>query len=350
MKRIILALAVIYTGQAFASGPPTKLILITPTGAEAAAVSENGSDVPVAVDRKYQLVEEFTAPTLQQYEFKIGSDFEVGLTDRIMLGTDSWSTVMGIPTGTTKVGIFENGQHQVSLGLRAIWLTLGNLSDFAPAKDYFRYLNAKVFRPSIAWTNNLSPRLKLHTFWAVRVGKVEAELSEKGQQRFWEAKHPGGDYATRTKDAGDSLGDTGAPTADSGTVGAEVPEETPADVKSVKNQEKKSEKLSDISRRTLELQGLFGLSTDRFQITGEYIRNDNTKVLFSSRMERLAMEKLKANSLSLTVAQQWITGTFQFRLGIGVQYLALTGQDLDGEEVDEAGISPVPQVAFYWRF
>jgi hypothetical protein len=328
------------------------LIPAAGTGAASTSGEDNNSDaVAIPNQGKYELVEEFTASTLGQYEFKLGSEFELGLTNSAMIGADTWSLFMGIPTGHMKLMVFDKNQHKVAFGLKTVWLTLGNLSDFAPAKDYFRYLNAKIIRPSISWTNRLSPRLKLHTFWAVRIGKVEAELSEKGQQRFWEAKHPGGDYATRTTGIPDELGEPTDTTPT--TTSPETPTETPSEeatVKSTKNQEQKAEKLSDISRRTLELQSLFGVSTDRFQITGEYIRNDGTKVLFSTRIERMAMEKLKANSLTLTAAQQWITGAFQFRLGIGVQYLSLTGRDLDGEEVDEAGITPVPQVAFYWRF
>jgi hypothetical protein len=356
-KTFLFALAACTATTSLADTPRQKLILIPASGAPMSSAStrtdEKSDDSVVLNQGKHQLVEEFTANTLGKYELKLGSELELGVTDSATIGSDTWSLFMGIPTGHAKLLIFDNSAHKVAFGVKTVWLTLGNLSDIAPAKDYFRYLKAKIIRPSVAWTNSLSPRLKLHTFWAVRIGKVEAELSEKGERRFWQAKHPGGDYTTRTTDTPDDLGapiettstSTSEPTIDP----APPPDESPV-VKSKENQEQKAEKLSDISRRTLELQSLFGLSTDRFQITGEYIRTDGNKILFSTRIERMAMEKLKAISMTLTMAQQWINGSFQFRLGIGVQYLSLTGEDLDGEKVDEAGITPVPQVAFYWRF
>lgn len=352
MKAFLLIMLLGMATDSLAESPRQKLILI-PSAASPVLPEPNGDESSDEANTaiyqgNYTLVEEFTANTLGRSEFKLGSEIEAGITDKLMAGADTWSLFMGIPTGHGKFLVYQNEHHKVAVGIKSVWLTLGNLADFAPAKDYFRYLNAKIIRPSISWTNSLSPRLKLHTFWAARIGKVEAELSEKGQRRFWEAKHPGGDYETRTTDSPDGLGDDPSPTpaSNSETTAGGADDE----VKSDKNQAQKGERLSAVSRRTLELQSLFGLSTDRFQIAGEYVRNNGNKILFSTRIERMAMEKLKANSLTLTIAQQWVAGSFQFRLGIGVQYLSLTGRDLDGEQVDEAGITPVPQVAFYWRF
>ncbi|MEZ4743201.1 MAG: hypothetical protein R3B45_12280 [Bdellovibrionota bacterium] len=287
----------------------------------------------------YVLIEEYTAHTLPHLGLKLGSELELGLFNSMIIGTDTYSLIAGIPSIHSKVLILEHSHHKFSLGVRAAWLTLKNISKYAPAKDHFESLEAKVIRPAISWTNTLSPRLKIHTFWSVGIGDVHATLSEEGKRKFFETKHPGGDYDSGTTDSPDTI------------AGEQNTDETQDDsVSSSKNQERTSELSSDISRRTIELQSLFGLSTDRFQITGEFTRNDGKKVLISTRIERMQLEELKAHGISLTIAQQWIFNYFQFRLGIGVQYLTINGRDLDSEKVDEAKVNPIPEFAFYWRF
>jgi hypothetical protein len=100
----------------------------------------------------------------------------------------------------------------------------------------------------------------------------------------------------------------------------------------------------------VQVQSITGLAQERFQLTGEFTRASGNKVLVTSRIEQTEFEKLKSNFLRLTVAHQWIWSHFQMRVGIGAQYYVLSGRDLDDELIDESGVLPASDIAFYWRF
>jgi hypothetical protein len=282
---------------------------------------------------RHVLVEEFTAATLKAGEVKLGSDLEVGLVDTVMIGTDLVSAAVGASTLQAKFAFLESGEHSLAFGVRAAYLNKKTLL-WGSAKQHFDKLDARVVRPSIAWTNSLSPRLKLHTFWAKGFGKIEAELSERGRRKLWEAKHPDADYETRDED-------TQAP--------SESPDgEAPTD--GTGNVERDASTQESPSQQSIQVQSITGLAQERFQLTGEFARRGGNKVLVTSRIEQSRIEDLKSNFFRLTAAHQWIWNSFQMRLGIGVQYFVLSGLDLDGEKIDEAGVQPASDIGFYWRF
>lgn len=282
---------------------------------------------------RHTLVEEFTAATLRAGEIKLGTDLEVGLTDSMMLGTDLVSAAVGASTLQAKFSLFERGEHSLALGVRAAYLNKKTLL-MGSAKEHFDALDARIVRPSIAWTNRLSPRLKLHTFWAKGFGTINAELSAKGQRKLWEAKHPNDDYSERNTD-------TQAP--------ADTPNTETANSDS-NNVERGAGSEGSPSQQSIQVQSITGLAQERFQLTGEFDRRGGNKVLVTSRIEQSRIEELKSNFFRLTAAHQWIWSSFQMRLGIGVQYVVLSGRDLDGEKIDEAGVQPASDISFYWRF
>jgi hypothetical protein len=297
---------------------------------------------PVAADGEpardpYTLVEEFTASTLAAGEVQLGTDMEVGLTSRIMLGTDVVALAIGATTLSTKARLYDDGEHILSLGMRAAYLNKKTVL-WGSVDEHFETLDARIIRPSVSWTNKLSPRLKVHTFWAKGFGHVRATLSEKGRRKLWETKHPGADYDERNQET-------------------EAPTDTPApgagqdgEVSTTTNQEKEASRQSSFTQQSIQVQSITGLAQDRFQMTGEISRANGNKVLVTCRIEQTEIEKLKSNFLRLTAAHQWIWSSFQMRLGIGVQYVAMSGRDLDGEEIDEDGVLPASDIGFYWRF
>ena len=276
----------------------------------------------------YTLVDEFTAATLGAGEAKIGFDLEYGITNRVMVGTDLIAGTLGAPNLALKTQVWEQGRDSVGVGLRTTYLDR-NLILPKGFKNNFEKLEARILSPSIAWTRRLSDRLRLHTYWAVGIGRVRANLSEQGKKSLWEAKHPGGSYEMRRRNP--------------------TPEE--AIDPSRGNQEERAEDASDtVSRRTLQLQAISGLGTSLFQITGEIERSPDKRILITSQTERTDLEQVRSESFRLTAAQQWLWEQFQFRLGIGLQYQVISGRDLDGERLDQIGILPASDINFYWRF
>lgn len=284
-----------------------------------------------------KLIEEFTAETLQAGDIKIGSDLEFGMTDNVMIGTDVVAMALGVSTLQAKYKINEGERHQFALGLRTAYLN-GKTLLWGSVNDHFDKLDARIVRPSLAWSHNVSSRLKIHTFWAKGFGKINAKLSEKGRRRLWESKHPGDDYENRDKD-------TQEPTAGTDNEDPANPDE-PTDTTS--NQEKEAGKKSSISQQSIQVQSIAGLAQERFQLSGEFSRKNGNKILVSSRIEQSQFEELKSKFFRLTAAHHWIWTKFQMRLGVGVQYYVVSGNDLDGEKIDEAGIGPASDIVFYW--
>jgi hypothetical protein len=325
LKPLVAAILGVASGVAAAEsgGVPT------PPEPTAAGEAQPVKDAAKPQD-PYTLVEEFTASTLSAGELKIGTDLEVGLTDDLMIGTDLVAAAIGAPSLSLKVLVYDHREHQLALGVRGAFLNRKTVL-WGSAKEHFYQLDARIVRPSISWTNVISPRLKLHTFWAKGFGKVHAVLSDKGRRKLWETKHPGGDYDAEFPQDGAGGGKETGKSA--GTSGNQA-----------------TDRQSSFTQQSVQVQSITGLAQDRFQMTGEIRRANGNKVLLTCRIEDTQIEDLKSNSMRLTVAHQWIWSTFQMRLGVGVQYLAMSGHDLDGESIDEAGTLPASDIGFYWRF
>lgn len=309
----------------------------------------SSADAPLQVQpSRYTLVEEFTASTLDQGEFKVGTDLDAGITDRLMVGTDITALVVGVPTFQAKFLALTQNKHSWAVGLKLAALDRDTLL-WGNAQEHFTNLSARIMRPSVSWTHQISPRLKLHTFWAKGLGRVHVQLSEKGRRKLWETKHPGSDYESRDGRTQEprpkpTTSDTpeNSETKDSG----EAPDVSPTPKE---NQEKVASETSTLTSRSLQVQSVSGLSQERFQLTGEFTRSGGNKILLTSRIERNDIEDLRSNFFRLTVAHQWIWPQFQSRLGVGLQYYVLTGRDLDGELIDTAGVQPSSDLSFYWR-
>jgi hypothetical protein len=278
--------------------------------------------------RPQDLVEEFTALTLSAGELKIGTELEYGLSDRFMVGFDMLSTLVGAPTFQAKYFALERGPHRFALGMRAAFIDRDTIL-WGSAKDHFDELEARYFRPALAWTNQFSPRLRIHTYLAQGFGSFNARLSPEGRKKLWEAKHPGGDYETRNTNTEPGGLDPDDPTADQA--------------------QRTTNRNDSYAQRSLQVSSVTGIMADSFQMTGEFNRITGHKILITTRIERMELERLKANGIRLTAAQQWVWEHFQMRLGIGLQYVVISGRDLDGERIDEAGLLPASDIRFYWR-
>jgi hypothetical protein len=169
---------------------------------------------------------------------------------------------------------------------------------------------------------------------------MRAKLSAKGRRHLWEAKHPGATYEERN-----------TLTQEPRETNQENSTDTSADpVVTSENQEKKASERAAITTRTTQVQSIAGLAQERFQITGEFVREDGNKVLITSRIEQTQLEQLHSRAFRLTIAHHWIWDTFQMRIGVGAQYYSLSGRDLDGEIVADAGVAPASDLSFYFRF
>lgn len=290
---------------------------------------------PKEAPGKTPLIEEFTAETLSSGLIKIGSDVEFGMTDRLMIGTDIVSLGLGASSLQIKYKINDGPRHQFAFGLRSAYLSRETLL-WGSFKDHFDELEAKVLRPSLSWSHTVSSRLKIHSFWAKGFGTINASLSEKGRRRLWEAKNPGEDYDARDQETQEP-GPADEPSSS---------EDEPASDKT--NKEREAGKRTSVSQQSIQVQSIAGLAQERFQLSGEFARKSGNKILVSSRIEQSQFEDLKSKFFRLTAAQHWIWSRFQMRLGVGVQYYVISGTDLDGEKIDEAGVGPASDIVFYW--
>lgn len=279
-----------------------------------------------AAPRTQSLVEAFTAHTLASGQTKLGLDLDQALTNSFMLGTDMLANVVGAPSVNFKWRVFSSGPHSIAIGGRGAYLDRNTLL-WGSLADHFDVLHARIFRPAVAWTNKISPTLEIHTYFAAGMGSYKIRLSPEGRRKLWESKYPSGDYDSATKTA---PGD--APPSDT------------------RNQERVASDNSSYAQRTLQVSAITGILTDQLQITGDITRADGNKILLTTRIQRSHIEDLKANSFVVTAAQQWIWPYFQFRLGVGLQYALISGQDLDGEKIDDSGILPASDITFYWIF
>ena len=281
---------------------------------------------------RLKLVEYFTANTLDPSEIKLGFNLETSLREYTMISTDLFATLLGTPTIYVKWQVWRNKKHMFAIGARASY-TNKNLLLWGSMGDYFEQLDANMIQPSIVWSNKVSPRLNIHSFWAVGQGATSAVLSEKGKKEMWEHKHPGFAYEGRNREDSSTSDD-----------------DSEDDDNSDKNQEGSIAGESMYAQRSLQLQSMLGLVSNTFQITGEYQRDNSKKILITSRIDSARLEKLTSEGARLTASQQWVWNHFQFRMGIGIQYQLVSGQDLDGEVIQTTQMFPVPDMDFYWRF
>jgi hypothetical protein len=220
-----------------------------------------------------------------------------------MLGVDPAALALGARSGQIKWQLPRFGEDDWALGLKYVNLSRKHIWH-SNTSERFSKLNANIIRPSVSWSNRISPRLIIHSFWATAIGKSEAELSDLGKERLREAKHGSG---------------------------------APGDGHSFAN-------------RTMQTQSLAGFTEDRFQITAELERNSLDRILLSTRFERTKLEDLETFSVRMTLAQQWSADGFNIRMGGGPQYAMLNGHDLDGETIKTAGWLPAADFAIYWVF
>jgi hypothetical protein len=295
----------------------------------------------------HTLVEEFTADTLANNEWKIGTELDFGLTDDLMIGTDLVALVVGVPTFQFKYYSFQEKNHHIAFGMRLAYFNKKTFL-WGDTKKHWDTLSGEVYRPSVSWTHKLSKRLNVHTFWAKGLGKINAELSPTGKRKLCETKYPNADCAEITASTNADSDQIDQP--NNTDIGQDADQDGQADdVNSDKNLET-SESASSPFSQSIPVQSITGFAQDRFQITGEIKRTNGNKIFVTARIEQTSLEELEANFFRLTIAHQWIWDSFQMKIGVGTQYFVMTGKDLDGVLVDDSGVQPASDIGFYWRF
>jgi hypothetical protein len=247
------------------------------------------------------IIEEWTASVLGAGQVALGSVLEAGTGTNLMVGADPPALALGAKTVQMKLQLPSFGEDDWAIGVKYISVARKSMW-WGDMDRRFSRLSAQVIRPSVAWSNRVSQRLIIHSFWASAFGPSEAELSPYGKQKLYEAKHGSGK-------AGDG---------------------------------------HSFANRTMQMQSLAGFTEDRFQMSAEWERNSGDLILLSTRFERTRLEQLETFSLRLTLAQQWTADGFNLRVGGGPQYSMLSGKDLDGEDIKAAGWLPAADFAIYW--
>ena len=164
-------------------------------GGTGLAAEAAGDDQDQASEPRYTMVEYFTAATLTRGEVKLGFDLDYGVSRDLMVGTDLLATTIGAPTLQAKWRFARQGPHTLAFSLSGAWLNKQTVL-WGHYADHFETLDARILRPAISWTNRISPRLNIHSYWSIGLGKPRATLSEKGKRALWEMKHPDGNYDT----------------------------------------------------------------------------------------------------------------------------------------------------------
>ncbi len=341
---VFLNFLMIIGGRTYGAEPQPSYTPATPDVDKYSLIADVSSGIKI--QSPYVLVEEFTADTLAKKEWKIGTELEFGSTNDLMIGTDIGSLAVGVPSLQIKYYAFNKGRHHVAVGLRMAYFDKDTLL-WGRSSDHFETLSGEMYRPSVSWTHKLSNRLKLHTFWGKGLGKINAKLSDLGKEKLCKTKYPDADCAAATSENTDS--DDIEDDTDDDLSQDEDSDGKVDDIDSDKNLESRSSNSSPFSQ-SIPVQSITGFAQDRFQITGEINRKSGNKVLVTARIEQTSLEELESNFFRLTVAHQWIWSSFQMRVGIGTQYYVMTGRDLDEIKIDDSGVQPASDIAFYWRF
>ena len=279
--------------------------LITPGPRLLGAEVDSSSDSSLGFQSRStsSIVEDWTANILPPRSFSIGSVVETGLGHGIAAGIDPASLALGAKSFHIKWQIPRFGEDDWALGLKYVQLTRRNLW-WGDMSEHFKTLEAKVLRPSISWSNRVSRKLVIHSFWASGIGTTKAELSEFGlaelTRKKSDPKHPDRQY--------------------------------------------------EIASRTMQFQSLAGLTEDRFQVTAEWERQSGESILLSTRLERTRLDTLDTFSCRVTLAQHWTTDGLNLRLGAGPQYSILSGEDLDDKPINATRWLPAADLAVYWIY
>lgn len=267
--------------------------------------------------------EEWSAFALESGAFSLGTVTAVGVAQGLMLGVDPTALSLGVRTAEAKWQLPIEGSDAWSIGLKYAWFNRRGLYSES-IRSHFDELDGRYIRPSVAWSNQLSSRLTIHSFWATGFGKAHAVLSDYGKRQLWKAKHGDDTYP------GDQPTSSNTSTAN----------------KQIANQDGDA----TFAKRTMQLQSIAGFTEDRFQITGDWERDDGNRILLATRLERTKIESLETFSVRVTVAQEWVLDHFHMRLGGGPQFAMLSGKDLDGEDIKTAGWLPAADLALFWLF
>ena len=231
----------------------------------------------------------------------MGSLLEAGAGYGLMIGADPAALTLGAKTAQAKWQVPSFGEDDWAVGVKYISVSRRSLW-WGDLSKRFSKLEAQIVRPAVSWSNRISQRLIIHSFWASGFGKTDVELSPYGKDKLYQAKHG-------TGSAGDG---------------------------------------HSFANRTMQLQSFAGFTEDRFQISAEWERNSGDRILLSSRFERTRVENMESFSMRLTLAQQWSADGFNLRIGGGPQYAMISGRDLDDEEIKTAGWLPAADFAIYW--
>lgn len=267
--------------------------------------------------------EEWSAFALESGSFSIGTVTAAGITEGLMLGVDPTALALGVRTAEAKWQLPIDGSDAWSIGLKYAWFNRRGLYSES-IRSHFDELDGRYIRPSVAWSNQLSSRLTIHSFWATGFGKAHAVLSDYGKRQLWKAKHGDDTYP------GDQPTTSNTTTAN----------------KQIANQDGDA----TFAKRTMQLQSIAGFTEDRFQITGDWERDDGNRILLATRLERTKLESLETFSVRVTIAQEWVLDHFHMRMGGGPQFAMLSGKDLDGEDIKTAGWLPAADLALFWLF
>ena len=249
------------------------------------------------------LPEEWTASVLSAKSFSLGTITEIGAGAGLQAGVDPAAVAVGAKTLHLKWQLPRFGEDDWAIGFKYLILSRKTLW-WGDLNKYFDKLEAKVLRPSIAWSNRVSKHLIIHSFWASGIGKTNAELSSYGLAELSRKKATSGDDNTHY----------------------------------------------ELASRTMQLQSIAGLTEDRFQVTAEWERRSGERILLSTRLERTRLEALEAFSARITLAQQWTADGLNLRLGAGPQYAVLSGKDLDDEPINASRWMPAADLAIYWVY
>lgn len=276
------------------------VVLAIALGMLAPSVCQGSSDHP-SLDARIVMPDEWTAQVLPSGAWAVGSLLEVGTPYGLMIGSDPAALALGAKTLQVKWQVPGLSDDQWALSLKYLGIARKSLW-WGGLSRQFSELDAQVIRPAVSWSNRISPRLMLHSFWASGLGRSHAVLSEQGL----------------------------------------------ADLRKAKQAAEPPSKDHNFARRTMQLQSIAGFTEDRFQVTADWDRDASDRVLLTTRFERTKLEALESFSVRITLAQQWSSDGFSFRLGGGPQYSILSGKDLDGEEINAAGWTPAADLAIFW--
>lgn len=264
------------------------------------------------------LIQKTTSGYLPAGTLRLGFQSDYGLSDRALIGTEMPALLAGAFNIYGKAQVWQNGRNSLSIGTDLVYTSRDTLL-WGGQQDNFERLNIHGIHPRLVFTQALSSRLLLHSSWGAGWDRGDLELSDAGKRRLWRSKYPNGDYEARTGD--------GKPPSNNG---------------------QKLEEDFSITHRSLLLQSLLGFAQERFELSGEILRSPRETLLISAHIARFNREELKAQRLGLSLAQQWRSPRFGFRIGVGALYQVLSGRDFDDEAIEDARWLPTTDLDVFF--